>query len=86
MGLQKGFDGRDWLFGKSKETFKYLWDNHKNDGDWFLKADDDTYVVVENLKSMLRHKNPNEPVYYGAWSKHPDLKKGFLLGGSGNFT
>ncbi len=36
-----------------------------SDADWFLKADDDTYVIVENLKYLLRDYDPESPVYFG---------------------
>jgi hypothetical protein len=31
----------------------------------YSKADDDTYISVENLKAFLSTKNPEAPVTYG---------------------
>lgn len=33
--------------------------------DWYLKADDDTYIIMENLRWFLRQKNASEPVSFG---------------------
>ena len=33
--------------------------------DWYLRADDDTFIFFENLKSFLRDKNQKSPVTYG---------------------
>lgn len=73
-------EGRDFLWGKTQAAFKYIYKYHYNDADWFLKADDDTYVILENLRYFLRDKNSSDPVYYGCKFK-PYVKQGYMSGG-----
>ena len=35
-------EGRENLWGKTREAYRYVWENYKDQADWFMKADDDT--------------------------------------------
>ncbi|GAV08341.1 hypothetical protein RvY_18051 [Ramazzottius varieornatus] len=87
MNARSG-EGRDILWRKTKLGFKY----HKNsvlhaykfidEYDWFLKADDDTYVVMENLKLLVADYSPKRPLYFGHHFKRV-APKGYMSGGAG---
>jgi len=62
--------------------FRYLYDNHFEEADWFLKADDDTYIVMENLRYMLEPYNASQPIFFGCKFK-PYVKQGYMSGGAG---
>ncbi|KAM9855225.1 glycoprotein-N-acetylgalactosamine 3-beta-galactosyltransferase 1-A [Aulostomus maculatus] len=75
-------EGRDQLYWKTIRAFHYVYENHADEADWFLKADDDTYVVVDNLRWILSNHTPEEPVYFGKRFK-PYTKQGYMSGGAG---
>jgi len=57
--------GYDHLTQKSTLAFLFVYENYFNDFDWFVKADDDTYLIVEYLKAFLSEQNSSEPVTFG---------------------
>ncbi|KAF7989049.1 hypothetical protein HCN44_007359 [Aphidius gifuensis] len=75
-------EGRDNLWAKTKEAFKYSYEKYKDEVDWFVKADDDTYLIVENLRYMLSSYDPKSPLYFGCRFK-PYVKQGYMSGGAG---
>lgn len=75
-------EGRDQLYWKTIRAFHYVYEHHAGDADWFLKADDDTYVVVDNLRWVLSNHTPDEPIYFGKRFK-PYTKQGYMSGGAG---
>ena len=63
--LPSAVEGHQSLWGKTRESFRYVWDKYADQADWFLKADDDSYVVLENLRYLLSAYDPQQPVHLG---------------------
>ena len=75
-------EGRKYLTAKTFRTFQYLFKHHLSDADWFMKADDDTYVIVENLRYLLSHYDPSKPIHIG-YHLQRYVRQGYMSGGSG---
>ncbi|KAI0229925.1 Glycoprotein-N-acetylgalactosamine 3-beta-galactosyltransferase 1 [Lamellibrachia satsuma] len=73
--------GRRHLTAKSMQTFDYVYKHHIDDADWFLKADDDTYVIMENLRYMLKDLNSSAALALGrVWNLR---RFSYFSGGAG---
>ena len=51
-------------------TFVYQHDEYLNNFEWFIKADDDTFVATENLSGFLQYYDPEYPHYLGHALRH----------------
>jgi len=60
-------EGRSKLWDKTRAAFKYVYEHHFHDAEWFVKADDDTYMIIENLRYLLSNLNTSEPHFLGRY-------------------
>ena len=82
----QGPDSRERLWEKAKLTLQYVYDNFIDEYEWFFKADDDTYVVMENLRDYISTVDPTLPWFLGRPFKFPALNvSSYLTGGPGLF-
>ncbi|CAJ0582575.1 unnamed protein product, partial [Mesorhabditis spiculigera] len=58
-------EGRNTLWDKTKRVLIYLNEEYGSQYDWYFKADDDTYAVMENMRFMLSAYDPGIPRYLG---------------------
>ncbi|KAH7713850.1 Protein C16D9.6 [Aphelenchoides avenae] len=69
------------LFWKTREALHYTYTQVSDEFDWYVKADDDAYVIVDNLREYLCQFNASEPYFLGYRLK-PYLKRGYNSGGT----
>uniref|UniRef100_A0A183SP81 N-acetylgalactosaminide beta-1,3-galactosyltransferase n=1 Tax=Schistocephalus solidus TaxID=70667 RepID=A0A183SP81_SCHSO len=64
-------ESRSVLWKKTIFGMTNAYKKHVDDFDFFMKADDDTYVIVENLRFLLSKLNPQDPIILGRHFKEP---------------
>lgn len=73
---------RNTIVNKIRTAFTTIYDTHLDKFDFLLKTDDDSYIVMDNLKFLLSHYKPDEPAYLGFHFNH-FIKNGYMSGGAG---
>ena len=83
IGLPNTQEGRSHIAFKAKAAWKYIYEHYRNDYDFFIKTDPDTYLVVENLLHFLLDKDPSKPHMYGHLYTFKNSHEDFITGGPG---
>ena len=74
--------GYDHLTSKTMHAFDYVYQHYYQKHDWFIKVDDDSYVILENLRYLLSSHKPSEPIFFGHRFRVL-VKQGYFSGGGG---
>ncbi|XP_071552787.1 glycoprotein-N-acetylgalactosamine 3-beta-galactosyltransferase 1-like isoform X2 [Panulirus ornatus] len=72
----------DQLWSKVVQGFEWAYE-HQSEFDWVVKADDDTFLVVENLQAAVRTLDPNQPQATGVHLHTWETGSTYLNGGAG---
>ncbi|KAL5019849.1 hypothetical protein ScPMuIL_002741 [Solemya velum] len=75
-------ESRAHLTAKTIQSLRHIYDNYVDEYHWFLKADDDSYIVMENLRYLLTHHDHQEPTYMG-YHFRMFMEQGYMSGGAG---
>jgi len=82
VGLQ--IDDYDNLHKKVTSSFNWICTQKLYEQrDWFMKMDDDAFLVTYNLGEFLKNFDPNEPHYLGFLLKYLDTEFVYASGGAG---
>jgi len=73
-------EGHKNLWMKTRDAFKYVYEHYYHKADWFIKADDDTFLIVENLRYFLMSYNTDDGHFFGSQYK---ASRNFNGGGAG---
>ncbi|CAG2165153.1 unnamed protein product [Oppiella nova] len=76
-------ENHDYLWCKNREGLVEAHRRYNGSYDWLFKADDDTYVVIENLIHLVSGHNPSEAIWFGQAFHEPIRNITFFTGGPG---
>lgn len=76
-------DDHAHMWGKEKLMLQFIHKHFLNDYDWFFKGDDDTFLMVDNLRFLLSAYSTDDPIYFGYKFNTTVHKRGYYSGGAG---
>ncbi|OQV22943.1 Glycoprotein-N-acetylgalactosamine 3-beta-galactosyltransferase 1 [Hypsibius exemplaris] len=74
-------EGRQHLWRKTRAGFRLHCQDLEH-YDWFYKADDDTFAIMENMRFLLADYNPDTPLFFGSHLRR-HVRHGYMSGGAG---
>lgn len=80
--VQNITEERTSLWSKTRQGLEQIAEKYGKDFDWFLKADDDTWMFMDNLRQFLYAYSSDMPIYFGCRLKNY-VQQGYMSGGSG---
>ncbi|KAL7041675.1 hypothetical protein ACKWTF_000849 [Chironomus riparius] len=72
---------RSSLWDKTRFALQYVYNYHFDEADWFLKADDDSYFIMENVRYMLSQYHSKTSLYFGHRYASIHADSGYMAGG-----
>jgi len=82
MKRADGIKGGRNIWEKMWRGWKLVADRFRYEAEWFVKADLDTFIAVENMRAFLSFLDHNKPYYFGHTLFH-DYKRHNLVFNSG---
>lgn len=80
-----GPESREMLWAKSKQAWMRTYHDHLHEYDWFIRGDDDSYIMMDNLRQFLAAKDADHPQFFGRLllAPHNGDTQPFYSGGPG---
>lgn len=77
-----GPESRAQLWSKNVQAWQHLYHHYLDKADWFVRGDDDSFLVLENLRRFLATQDPNEARYFGRKMLHFGVDKNSFYPGT----
>eukprot|EP00050_Salpingoeca_kvevrii_P015901 m.50997 g.50997 ORF g.50997 m.50997 type:complete len:707 (+) comp6579_c0_seq1:276-2396(+) len=77
-------ESREMLWRKARAAWMHVFHHFLDKADWFMRVDDDSYVMMDNLRDFLHDYDHNKPHYLGRTMVAQPADAKFYGGGAGN--
>lgn len=78
-------EARKMLWRKAQAAWMHVYYNYIDKADWFMRADDDSTVMMDNLREFLEGYDTDEPHWLGRpLYQSGNKRRAFFSGGAAN--